>query len=189
MIDGRLPADALEPVEFKALTLAADGLTHKEVTDTLDLHSVNGVRDYLQAGRNRLGILDSFQLAGYFPLDTDDEAVGSKKLAKLEDIPDVLDILEAISTGKRNKDVAAASGVKGTDVRERLGAVEGIWGEDGLMSVRIANAIRARYIQALETRSGTIEPRNLARFTLPRLARLEPNLINSFASLGTAATT
>jgi hypothetical protein len=150
----------------------------------LDRHDTN---DILREGRNKLGILDTFQLAGYFPLDLEDEAVGSRKLTDLAEIPRALDVLEAISVGKRNKAVAAAAGITGPAVRGRLAGVEGAWGEDGLMSVRIANAIRARYVRALESRSGRINSRNISRFTLSSAARLEPSLINAFPDLGVAA--
>lgn len=177
LVDGELPVDVLEAEEFKALSLLADGMTHKAVADALDETSIGKVRDSLQEGRHRLGIRDMFQVAGYFPLDPGSEEVGAKKLSSLERIPAALDILEAISVGKRNKQVAEAASLSGPTARDRLLGIEKVWKEDGLMATRVANAIRARYVEALEARGGDILPPYALVLTLPTLAKLEAGIL------------
>lgn len=181
-----VPANLLEEREFEAIACLADGLTQREVAEVLGKPG-ELVERSIQRDRNRLGILDSLQLAGYFPLDPDHGAVGDKKLADLEAVPHGLDILEAISVGKRNKQIAAAAGINRSHIRKRLSDMEGVWEdvEGGLMLARVAGAIRTRYVRAVEASPGIIQPKHIPLFTLPRLARMEPRIHREFP--GTSA--
>jgi DNA-binding CsgD family transcriptional regulator len=181
LIGGKTPAELLGGRQFKAIACVADGLTRVEVAEILE-RPTGEVEDDIRSARDRLGILDTFQLAGYFPLDQEHGAIGEKKLADPEEVPGALDILEAISVGKRNKQVAARAGMSTRTLRERLSDIEEVWEdvEGGLMLARVASAVRARYVNAIESKPGTIGAKHVPLLTLPRLAKLEPRIHSQF---------
>lgn len=178
---GRTPEEALTAKQYAVAEAAADGLTYIEVAETLEMRR-GVVRTNLQAVHDKLGLRDSTQLAGFFPMEADYGAIGDKKLGDLTELPSALNILEAIAVGKRNSQVAKAVGASTRTVREQVDRINQVWEdiEGPLMTVRVANAIRARYVQAIEDQPGSIEPRHIPMLTLPALAKLEPRIENEF---------
>lgn len=157
---------------FEATTYFADGLAPDEVAEAMQLPDAD-MNGYLHEARKRLGITTDYQLAGFFPMSPDYGAVQEKKLGDFTGDPQTLRVLELMSVGKP---------VAESDLQPHMEVVEGVWSdiEGGIMAVRVANALRGRYIQAIEAQPGAIPEEGITRLSLPVLAVLEPRIETEF---------
>jgi DNA-binding CsgD family transcriptional regulator len=182
LTDGQLPVQVLTKRQFQSISHYADGLPYQDITEKLGI-AYETLGNHTHKGYKRLGIVKRSQLAGFFPLSPDSEAVGDNKLADLlEENPVVLDVLQAFSVGKQYAQIAAKYGVKERAIRDYVYSVNAIWPNtnDEVLATRIADALRACYVEVIETHPEAAEEINLPALTLPVLAQRESQLRRDF---------
>lgn len=155
---------------FEAASYFADGLTAEETAEMMKTKP-DETAECLRQAHDGLGIVATHQLAGFFPMDPEYGAVGDKKLGDLLESPETLGVLETMSVGRPV-----------VEAESHIEVVEGIWTdiEGDVMAVRVANAIRGRYVQALRANPTTLKDEQVRDLTLPVLARLEPRIEREF---------
>lgn len=185
LVDGQLPRDILGVDRWDTLSLIADGLNQREAQAVMGIN-IYDMRQYTAVGLSRLGIVSRSQLAGFFPMDAEHEAVRNKKLADLPTKAKSLAILQDLSIGRPYEEVATEFGKGGNGLGGHLAHINQFWpGIRGqVLLSRVANALRTRCVQAVESHFGTLESGYLHEFTLPVLSAIEPAIERQFMVTG-----
>jgi hypothetical protein len=165
LVQGQLPIDVLSAGRWEAVSLIVDGLTEREITEEMGIDK-REVRLHIAFGLQTLEVVSRSQLAGFFPFETEHPAVADKELANLPKGP--LETLQALSTGEPYQAIyKAPSG---------LAHLKQYWPDasGSIAATQIANALRARSVQAVEAEVGALDDKYLKELTLPVVAALEP---------------
>ncbi len=176
---GHEARDILAPREFEVLSYNAHGLTHQQMAERMGI--VDGtIAQYMATGKERLGVTERIQLVGFFPLGPEHRLVEGKKFADLGEGSRRLEVLEGLSVGLSIEQIATALGITSSTTRAHVREVGEIW-EDAsgmMLSTGVADAIRARYVQAVEAEPASMEQGLLGDLTLPELRKTEPRILN-----------
>jgi DNA-binding CsgD family transcriptional regulator len=181
LVDGQSVNDVLLTRQFETAQHASEGSSYKEIAAIMGVEPCT-VRTHLNKSYGKLGISSKAGLAPYFPIDPDSTLLQGKKLMDLESVPFHLEILEALSTGLCYKQIAAKRRIKPSTARFYVGNIGKIWtdAKGALMSARVANGIRARYIPIIDAHPETFEQPNIGKLTLLALVELEPIILRDF---------
>lgn len=175
LVGHKPPRDVLSKKELETILLVVDeNLTYEELAEARGV-AVGTIRTQLYSGYKRLNLVARSQLAGFFPLEGEDrfETVVGKKLS--DQSRTQLSILQALSIGRGYKSISMERGIALSTVGTHIAIAYKKWEEkEGLGAVRVANALRAHYIEAIEDHPDIAPLRDVRLLTLPRLARLEP---------------
>jgi len=170
LVDGQLPVDVLSTERWEALSLNVGGLREGEIRQEMGVDK-HDVRLSIALGLSDLGVVSRSQLAGFFPLDQEDPVLAGKNLA---DLPGgkARDMLQALTIGQPYQAASLEIG------SPNLNYIRQVWSDidarGAIALTQIANALRARSVQAIEARLGTIDGEYLREFTLPVVAAIEP---------------
>lgn len=181
LFDGEEASEVLTPRQLEAASQFARGLKQIAIAENMDI-TVDTTRVHLRSAYRRLKIVSRHDLVAYFPIDQGDKLLRGKEFADFEPIPDQLDILEALSVGLSYKQIAEQRKVPVSSLWSRIIYIKSIWPDvrGTVRPLRVANGLRAKYIRAIEAASGEMEPEGIQQFTLPRLMRLEPAILDSY---------
>lgn len=182
LVGEREVSNVLSVEALEAASYAAQGFSRQEIAAKADCTPVT-IKDRMRTVYGRLGVLSNYGLAPYFPLDPDDVLLKGKELAVLRDRFSALEILEALSTGQYYGEIALSRGISPSTARDHIKDIIKIW--PGISStaqvLRVANALRGKYVRAIESACGPMEPEDMTYLTFPRLASLEPGILRRHA--------
>lgn len=178
LVDGEEPGDVLTPEEFEVLSHVADGLPNGEVAVEMYISPSTASR-LVKSGFERLGVLEKFQLAGYFPLGPEHELVKDKKFADFGERNRRLDTLQGLTVGLDYGRIAADQGLTVPSVETHVSKSTGTWANIRwpLMVTMAVNAMRAKYVRAVEADPEAMEQDLLGDSTLPELKEAEPEIL------------
>jgi DNA-binding MarR family transcriptional regulator len=178
LVNGHLPSRFLKEPEIETAYLTADGLSQEEIGEEMNVKEAT-VSRRLQRVNRHLGIVERHQLAGFFPLDPEDEIVQGKNLADLKIRPRNLRILQALSVAKPYEMTAREEKITRQTVARNAYRANDMWPDtrNPLDAIRVANAIRARYVEAIEAQPEAAVDIRVRTLTLPVLIELEPRIL------------
>jgi hypothetical protein len=179
LVDGQEPGALLREDQITAVLGRISGLTLEEVAATEDVGR-NAISQRVLAAYRRLGVRANHQAAGYFPLDPDSPLLEGKRLADL--VPGQLDTLQGFSMGFTYEQlVPADSRYTLRSRRKHTGTINSIWPDvhGGLMGTAVVNALRAKYVKAVEGPSGLVQWQDIDALSLPELVEVEPVIVRA----------
>ena len=184
LVGEREVQDVLTPRVFEIASCAAEGLTYQEIADRVD-RALPTIRTQLHTAYTEMNVSEKYSLVAYFPPAWDDALLEGKRLVNLEGVTATarLEILESLSTGMHHKAIAHERGIKTSTVRTHIHHIGNIWTDarGSVRTLRAANGLRSRYVRAIESATGTMEPEDIVHLTLPRLVELEPAIRKRYA--------
>jgi len=189
-VGGRTPEDVLSDRQFKGLSFVMEGLSHAEIAEEMQI-GIQTVGKHIKEGWKRLGVVQRSQLAGYFPINPQDEVLAGQRLEDLKLIHSSapLEILQALSVGWLNKKIAASRGSKLNTLQSQIWDLGHIWPsfKGPVRPTAAANGLRARYVQAMETGSVSVGLKDIGEATLEKLVEIEPIILQDLAELEAGA--
>ncbi|HYH36282.1 MAG TPA: hypothetical protein VD706_02165 [Candidatus Saccharimonadales bacterium] len=179
LIDGREPAEVLTDEQFAVLRGVAHGLEIKQIEEIVERRGVtfDTAANILREGCESLGITHRVQIAGYFPLNPDHALLQNTMLADLG--PGRLDTLQGLSIGL-SCDQLDSSYTLSTRTHY-AGSINKAWPHvrNAVTGVAVANALRAKYIKAIEGPTRAVSYDDPDKLTLPELEKAEPFILKA----------
>lgn len=174
---GQIPEDVLSRKVFEVMSMATAGSNYRQIADGRSI-GISTVRSQLHTGYGRLGVVAKQQLAGFFPIEEGAEILEGKRLEDLGQGA-ALNILEDLSVGGHYGQIALSRSISLSTVRTHMHNLNEAWAETngGLQVLRVANGIRAGYLQAIMNGMTSIELADLGTPTLMNVAEAEPELV------------
>lgn len=151
--------DVLSDREYEVAQLAVQGFVYKTIAGEVG-RSLSMVRTHLHSVYSALGVSSHIELAGFFPLDSDDPLLEGKTLGQIS--PRGLEVTEGLSVGSNYKTIAIGMGISLSTVRTHLHNAMEVWpGCKGkaVNATRIANGVRASYTSRINGNGRSIRGR------------------------------